>query len=394
MSIINQMLQDLEKRRASGEERGALPSQVRVLPRPEAHSMHWWGAGIAVLATAIGASAWYFNRQSAPATPPAETTQTPAPSLNQSAPVSRLALDLERVPAKPSRSESRQAAAAAEGTIPPGKREAVAPVVVPATVDPGIKQPPALVPNAEVRNPIPVPVVAQPVAPAVAAPAPSRPVLSVADAGKDARPQAEAGNPQIDKRVPALTPQQTAENEYRAASVALNQGRLAEAQQGFQHALQSNPSHVGARQALFGLLVQTKRTGEAEQLLQEGLRINPNQTGFALALSTLQYERGNVAEAIETMQRSAPAAQGSPDYLARLAALLQRQSRHGEAVEYYQAALRLAPGSGVWQMGLGISLQALNRTAEARDAYRRARESNALSPELQAFVDQRLKQLP
>ena len=93
------------------------------------------------------------------------------------------------------------------------------------------------------------------------------------------------------------------------------------------------------------------------------------------------------------MQRSAPAAQGSPDYLARLAALLQRQSRHGEAVEYYQAALRLAPGSGVWQMGLGISLQGLNRTAEARDAYRRARESNTLSPESQAFVDQRLKQL-
>ena len=32
MSLINQMLQDLEKRRASGGERGALPNQVRVLP--------------------------------------------------------------------------------------------------------------------------------------------------------------------------------------------------------------------------------------------------------------------------------------------------------------------------------------------------------------------------
>jgi MSHA biogenesis protein MshN len=73
--------------------------------------------------------------------------------------------------------------------------------------------------------------------------------------------------------------------------------------------------------------------------------------------------------------------------------LLQRQSRHKDAVEYYQAALRLAPGSGVWLMGLGISLQALDRNADARDAFRRARASNSLSPELQAFVDQRLKQL-
>jgi len=42
---------------------------------------------------------------------------------------------------------------------------------------------------------------------------------------------------------------------------------------------------------------------------------------------------------------------------------------------------------------LGISLQALNRNIEAQDAFRRARSSSTLSPELQAFVDQRLKQL-
>ncbi len=44
-------------------------------------------------------------------------------------------------------------------------------------------------------------------------------------------------------------------------------------------------------------------------------------------------------------------------------------------------------------MGLGISLQALNRNTEAQDAFRRAKNSNSLNPELQAFVDQRLRQL-
>ena len=44
-------------------------------------------------------------------------------------------------------------------------------------------------------------------------------------------------------------------------------------------------------------------------------------------------------------------------------------------------------------MGLGISLQALNRNTEAQEAYRRARGTNTLNPELQAFVDQRLRQL-
>jgi MSHA biogenesis protein MshN len=59
----------------------------------------------------------------------------------------------------------------------------------------------------------------------------------------------------------------------------------------------------------------------------------------------------------------------------------------------YQAALALAPRSGVWLMGLGISLQALGRNSEAQIAFRRARASDMLTGELQAFVDQRLKQL-
>jgi MSHA biogenesis protein MshN len=43
-------------------------------------------------------------------------------------------------------------------------------------------------------------------------------------------------------------------------------------------------------------------------------------------------------------------------------------------------------------MGLGISLQAENRLAEAQEAFNRAKASHTLSPELQAFVDQQLKQ--
>ncbi|HWI15375.1 MAG TPA: tetratricopeptide repeat protein, partial [Burkholderiales bacterium] len=75
------------------------------------------------------------------------------------------------------------------------------------------------------------------------------------------------------------------------------------------------------------------------------------------------------------------------------AALLQRQQRHEEAIERFNAALRLRPQSGVWLMGLGISLQAVNRLSESQDAYRRAREASGLTPELQAFLDQRLRQM-
>jgi MSHA biogenesis protein MshN len=199
--------------------------------------------------------------------------------------------------------------------------------------------------------------------------------------------------PEIDKRSQELNPQQLAENEYRAGATLLSSGRATEAQERFAAALRHHSGHAGARQALFGLLLNAKKMSEAEDVLQDGLRLNSRQPGFAMALARLQTDRGDTSAAVETLQKSAAAAAGIADYHAFLAALLQREARHAEAAAHYHSALALAPASGVWNMGLGISLQALNRRPEAQDAFRRAKASNALNAELQAFVDERLRQL-
>src|SRR3954471_5261782 len=56
MSVINQVLVELEKRRASVAERGAIPDHVRALPEGERDYPGWWvvaaGAGLAVAALA------------------------------------------------------------------------------------------------------------------------------------------------------------------------------------------------------------------------------------------------------------------------------------------------------------------------------------------------------
>ncbi len=186
---------------------------------------------------------------------------------------------------------------------------------------------------------------------------------------------------------------QRADAEFRKAVALMQQGRIADALAGYQAALLMDPGHDAARQALVALLLESKRGTDAERVLQERLDSRPDHTGFTMMLARLQVERGEVEESTMTLEKGLPYANSQADYHAFLAALLQRKSRHDEAIAHYQIALQLVPNNGIWLMGYGISLQAKQRNADARDAFKQALDSQNLSPDLQAFVQQKLKGL-
>lgn len=383
MSVINQLLLDLEKRRASGAERSALPNHVRALPQAE-RPLHWgWiaagGTGVAVVLAVSWAllSGFDWTRQRAAAAPQPGADIAIERVVAASAGVATEARSGDE--SEGARKEALASRFSFELSSPPE-----------SAAGPGARAP---LTTARVvgRAGPDVPVRSESPATPSERPAPARTPGVVASAKAPA--EAPPARPQIQKEVRQPTPRDLAENEYRKATASLHQGRRAESQEGFQAAINLYPGHLGARQALVGLLLEGRKHGEAERVLQEGLALAPAQTGFAMTLARLQLDRGETAQGIATLRKGLEHAQGSADYLAFLAALLQRQGRHEEAVEQFQAALRLRPASGVWWLGLGISLQSVNRTADAQDAYRRARTADNLSPELAAFADQRLRQL-
>jgi MSHA biogenesis protein MshN len=197
----------------------------------------------------------------------------------------------------------------------------------------------------------------------------------------------------IDKQMREVVPSERAEIAFRKGVKQIQEGRANAAELDFRDALKIDPSHSAARQALLGLLLDSRRNNEAEQILRKTLELNPRQPRHAMVLARLEVERGDVTSAINTMVGVLPYVKSDPDFHAFLAALLQREGRHREAVDYYHAALRGTPGNGVWMMGLGISLRASNQAAEARDTFQRALESRQLSPELQEFVERQLREL-
>jgi len=190
-----------------------------------------------------------------------------------------------------------------------------------------------------------------------------------------------------------VSAQQRAEGEYRQATVYQQQGRVNEAIQVLDNALKSDPMHNAARQLKISLLLEAKRHDDAIRELKLGLVNEPGQLNFSMILARLLVERAKLNEAIEVLQKNQGLAQDRADYLAFLAALQQKTGHHKDAIQLYRQALKKHSQNGVWWMGLGISLQADGASQDAIEAYKQAKLQSGLSSELQAFVDQKIGQL-
>lgn len=354
MSLINQVLNELEHRGANSP----LPdAEIRAIPpRRRSRWMRYAALALPLLAV-LGAEKWYLSHAENPA-PPRPAAMVPPLSM----------------PA-PSMAESAVGAASAVAMAATGI-SGVSGVSSVAEASPPRD-------SLHGRQLIAVNAEDPPVAPEVKKKA----------RRKARHEQVAAPESPPEGQLKTVSPRQHVENEFGKANRAAQEGRLDDALAGYEGVLRLDPMHHASRRALVGVLVSLKRNGDAENALQDGLKLDPREASFAMLLARLQVERNDVAPALETLQATLPYAENRADYRAFIAALLQRQNRHDEAVAHYQAALKLQPGNGIWLMGAGISLQALHRDQDARAAYQRALASNTLNAQLQAFVQQKLKEL-
>lgn len=392
MSLINKMLQELDRRHAP-QFAGAPPGLVlnrNLQPVRGASPMvgsKWFRRLVVVLILiTIGCIVWVMWQ----ATLRASVTELALRSANRAAPVLASA-------APPAASATAPAALPplpmpvlqADGAKPepdhPDMLKLAREILTPvrergARALAGTQAAPGSAPK---RGDSPVP---------ASAPGPlAKPPIELETTLASSRPSASASG-QISKRDGA-TPRDRAAAEFRRAVSFVNQGRIAEGMETFRAALAFDPSYEVARQTQVALLLEAKRMNEAAGLLQEGISLNPANAAFVMLLARIMVERNDVAGALALLQQHAPAAVSNADYHAFAAALYQRLGRHGDAVNEYGAALRITPASGVWWVGLGISQEAQQRAADAADSFRRAKETGTLSTELAGFVDRRLKVL-
>ena len=194
----------------------------------------------------------------------------------------------------------------------------------------------------------------------------------------------------IEKQIRPLTKTQQAQQAFQKAVQLLGRGDEQKARAALNEALSLQPAHVPARETLAALLLNTGHLSEAETLLRTGLRITPSAAALAKLYARLLVDRGDTATAVTVLERALPAAVSDPDYFALLAAFYQRLGRHAQAAQIYRQVLAARPGNASWWLGLAVSLESMAEPTQALEAYERAQQAGGLQANVLRYVQARI----
>ena len=343
MSLINRMLQDLDRRQAldAGEAKA-----VRVSAAKPSTGREWfWRALVVLLSAALAWMGWVAV---------------------QLLPRKPLATDLAYVAASEARARSE--------TKPAPAPEPVAQSPAPAAPS---NEPLRL--ETELKTPPPEPE-------ATAAATPEKPTAPPATK----RPEKQQAKASVAPR--NGTRASSADAHFRRAKLFLNDARLGEAEEEFEAALQADPRHTAARQAYVSLLLEQQRVSTARGLLQDTLANDPTQAPFALALARIHAMARDYTTALAVLDRAGPVGR-SAEFQAYRGTMLQRLGRHQEALEAFQGAVRDDAAPATAWIGYAMSLEALGRRSDAAQAYRRALTMGPIAAEARDYAESRARAL-
>jgi len=364
MSLINQMLKDIDKRQGATTTTFQDASGVKLeMPRARSGTANrGWVLGGAILVVVAGGVYWF--RQ--PATPAVEV---------------KVAAVAPAVPAT---------------SVPVPTVVAASPASVPVAAAPAVPVPAPKLPEAPAVRDKPQEVIKASHTEKSQDAKPTKEVVVAASSATDTASKSSARKdipaPAVGQVTRMISAEQRAEDAYRDAVTMARQGRMGEAQQLLKQALGEHPALHDARLLYARILMDGGKLSDAKAVLSDGLNLKPPAFQLYSTLAHAQLISKEPDAAVETLERGLSLAGENAEYQAMLAAALQQQGRHADAVQHYVVALRQFPDAANWLVGLGVSLQAQNNNSGAAEAYQRALELG-LPTSLAQYAREKLNQL-
>ncbi len=165
------------------------------------------------------------------------------------------------------------------------------------------------------------------------------------------------------------------------------------AEQLLTKALSLDPNLDGARLQLVALLVSQKRTTEAETMTDQGLFSNPENAGYIEWKARLRIASNDPQAGLQWLLKSKPKVAEHITYYGILASLASQLKHNELAAKTYLKLTTIQPQHGPWLLGLAISEERLGKYDSARRFYNKAKSANGLTTRAQVFIQQKLTKL-
>ncbi len=175
---------------------------------------------------------------------------------------------------------------------------------------------------------------------------------------------------------------------------ALENGKNEIAKGHFSSALQLEPLLLDARLHLANLLLRQQHVDQGKEVLRQGLVLQPANPLLRKTLARLLLQQQQFLAAIDILQtKPVPAINVDLEYHALLAALQQESGQFGAASRTYDLLLKVKPDAAIWWFGMALTLDQSGKYVEAGKAYRTAMALPNLEDRLRNYSAQRLQQL-
>jgi len=209
--------------------------------------------------------------------------------------------------------------------------------------------------------------------PAVSTPAESRPV-----------------EPKPVRQAPEIVIVKSSKTGIALVKELLETGRLTEAEKHLGEILQQTPNSLAAHELLTGLLLRNNRLPEAKNQLASARKFYPNNENLILLESRVLLEEGQVDDVIGLLKGLQSKGKAGIKSMAMLASLYQQKSEFTESLKLYNQLAKASPENAEYWMGLAVSLDALNDPLKAEKAYIKALQTGGLSLSLSNYARQRI----
>ncbi|MBT0586870.1 tetratricopeptide repeat protein [Alteromonas oceanisediminis] len=173
------------------------------------------------------------------------------------------------------------------------------------------------------------------------------------------------------------------------AAVAIKAGQEALAIELLGKLINTEPENIAARKKLAAMLFARSEATEARVVLEQGIVRFPEDASMRLMLARLLSQQNELNTAFAVLDPEQPLSDMSQEYRAYRAQLAQQLGEYTVALNDYQALLNEEPHSARWWLGVAIASERLAFPAQALEAYQRVARLDQLGPDVYQFAQQR-----